>query len=73
MEVLVVGEAREWETVEYARDAAAQHRPKALIIMGHDVSEEAGMDYCATWLKEFLPGIPVTFVPAGEPFWRPRQ
>ena len=71
VEVLIVGEAREWETVEYVRDAMAEHRHKALIILGHVASEEAGMDYCATWLRQFLPGIPVTFVPAGEPFWRP--
>ena len=69
VELLVVGEAREWETVEYVRDAVYEHKKKALILMGHDVSEEAGMSYCADWLKTFLPGIPVTYVPAGEPFW----
>jgi putative NIF3 family GTP cyclohydrolase 1 type 2 len=72
VDVLVVGESREWETVEYARDAVSQHRTKALIVMGHVVSEEAGMDYCATWLKQFLPGIPIKFLPAGEPFWTPK-
>ncbi len=71
VEVLVVGESREWETVEYARDAGLQRAHKALILMGHVVSEEAGMDYCATWLKTFLPGMPVMFIPAGEPFWSP--
>jgi len=71
VEVLIVGESREWETVEYARDAMYEHKHKALIILGHVASEEAGMDYCATWLKQFLPSIPITFVPAGEPFWSP--
>lgn len=74
VEALVVGEAREWETVEYARDAMAQHRTKALIILGHVVSEEAGMDYCVGWLKQFLPAtIPIRFLPAPEPFWTPRS
>ncbi len=73
VDVLVVGEAREWETVEYARDAAAEHRGKALIILGHVTSEEQGMSYCADWLKRFLPGLPVTFIPAREPFWKPGQ
>lgn len=74
VQVLLVGEAREWETVEYARDAVAEHRPKALIILGHDVSEEAGMDNCAKWLKTFLPiSLPVAYIPAGEPFWQPAR
>jgi putative NIF3 family GTP cyclohydrolase 1 type 2 len=72
VQVLLVGESREWETVEYARDAAAEGRHKALIILGHVASEEAGMDNCARWLKGLVPGVPVEFIPAGEPFWAPR-
>ena len=72
VEALVVGESREWETVEYARDAMAQGRRKALIVMGHVVSEEAGMEECARWLRTFITEVPVEFVPAKEPFWRPR-
>ncbi len=71
VDVLVVGEAREWETVEYVRDAVAEGRPKSLILLGHVPSEEAGMDYCAEWLRGFLPGVPVKYTPAGEPFWTP--
>ncbi len=71
VDVLVVGEAREWETVEYARDAVAEGRSKGLILLGHVASEEAGMDYCAEWLHGFLPGVPVKYTPAGEPFWAP--
>ena len=68
VELLVVGESREWETVPYVVDAAAEGRKKALILMGHEVSEEAGMDECARWLKTLLPGMPVAFVSAEEPF-----
>jgi putative NIF3 family GTP cyclohydrolase 1 type 2 len=68
VQVLVAGEAREWETVEYVRDAAAEGRRKALILLGHEVSEEPGMEYCARWLRTLFPGVPVTFIPAGEPF-----
>lgn len=71
VQVLVAGESAEWETVEYARDAAAQGRHKALILLGHEVSEEAGMRYCAQWLKSILPGVPVEYIKAGEPFWMP--
>jgi putative NIF3 family GTP cyclohydrolase 1 type 2 len=72
VEVLVVGESREWETVEYARDAMTEGKHKALILMGHVVSEEAGMDECARWLKGFIKEVPVEFIPAKEPFWQPK-
>ncbi|MDQ6664593.1 MAG: Nif3-like dinuclear metal center hexameric protein [Acidobacteriota bacterium] len=72
VEVLVVGESREWETVEYVRDAVSEGKRKALILLGHVPSEEAGMKECARWLKTFLPGVPIEFIPAGEPFWTPK-
>jgi putative NIF3 family GTP cyclohydrolase 1 type 2 len=71
VEVLIVGEVPEWETVEYAQDAHAAGHRKALILLGHAPSEEAGMELCAEWLRGFLPKIPVEFVPAGDPFWTP--
>jgi putative NIF3 family GTP cyclohydrolase 1 type 2 len=71
VQVLVAGESAEWEGVEYAQDAAAEGRHKALILLGHEISEEAGMQYCAKWLKGILPEIPVEFIKAGEPFRHP--
>jgi putative NIF3 family GTP cyclohydrolase 1 type 2 len=68
VEVLVTGESREWETVEYVRDAVAQGRAKALILLGHVPSEESGMKAAARWLKSFIPEVPVEFLPAGDPF-----
>jgi putative NIF3 family GTP cyclohydrolase 1 type 2 len=70
VDVLVVGETREWETVEYAQDLMASGRNKALVILGHVVSEQSGMKYCAEWLKGFVSEVPIDFVPAAEPFWR---
>jgi putative NIF3 family GTP cyclohydrolase 1 type 2 len=72
VEVLVVGETREWETVEYVADAATQKKRKALIILGHVPSEQAGMEECARWLKTFVTEVPVEFVPTSEPFWSSR-
>ena len=72
VEVLIIGEVPEWETIEYVADAAAQGRKKALILMGHIPSEQAGMENCAEWLKTFIKDVPVSFVPASEPFWMPR-
>jgi putative NIF3 family GTP cyclohydrolase 1 type 2 len=57
VEVLIAGEATEWETVEYVRDAVAQDRLKALIPLGHVVSEEPGMEQCAKELRDLFPGI----------------
>ncbi len=71
VDVLIAGEAREWEVVEYADDTVAAGRKKGLILLGHIVSEQAGMKLCASWLKGFVSEVPVEFIPAREPFWRP--
>ena len=72
IDVLAVGETREWEGVEYARDAVTAGRQKALIILGHVPSEERGMQECARWLKTFIPEVPIEYLPSGEPFWSPK-
>lgn len=69
VEVLIFGEGTEWETMEYGVDAIAQGKAKALILMGHIPSEEAGMRECAKWLKTFVTEVPVEFVVTPEPFW----
>jgi len=71
VEVLLAGESAEWETVEYVRDASAQGRHKALILMGHEVSEEAGMKQCAEELRPLFPNLQVVHIPAGQPMWSP--
>jgi putative NIF3 family GTP cyclohydrolase 1 type 2 len=73
VEVLIVGEASEWETVEYVRDASTQGRHKALILLGHEVSEEAGMKQCAEDLRPLFPNLQVLFIPAGQPMWSPER
>ena len=70
-DVLIAGEASEWETVEYVRDAAAQGRPRALILLGHEVSEEAGMAASAQELRQALPGIQIDHISAGQALWNP--
>jgi putative NIF3 family GTP cyclohydrolase 1 type 2 len=68
VELLIAGESREWETVEYVADAIAQGRHKALILLSHVPSEQPGMDECTTWLKTFVTEVPVEFVPTKDPF-----
>ncbi|HUA61827.1 MAG TPA: Nif3-like dinuclear metal center hexameric protein [Verrucomicrobiae bacterium] len=71
VDVLVCGEPGEWNTVEYVRDSIAAGKKKGMIILGHDMSEERGMEECARWLKGFVTEVPVEFMPAGEAFWPP--
>jgi putative NIF3 family GTP cyclohydrolase 1 type 2 len=71
VDVIVAGEQREWEGVEYAFDANTAGQRKGLILIGHWVSEDEGMRLCADWLKSFVTEVPVEWIPAGDPFWRP--
>jgi putative NIF3 family GTP cyclohydrolase 1 type 2 len=72
VEVLLLGETREWETVEYAADAVAEGKRKALIVIGHIPSEQAGMEECTRWLQTFVTNVKIEFVPAKQPFWLPK-
>lgn len=70
VDVIIVGEVREWETTEYVRDALVQStRQIGLIAVGHALSEEPGMAWLAEWLKPRLPDIRVVHVAAGDPFF----
>ncbi|HET7121386.1 MAG TPA: Nif3-like dinuclear metal center hexameric protein [Solirubrobacterales bacterium] len=68
-DALIVGECREWEGVEYVRDLAASGAAKAMIVLGHAVSEEPGMELCAEWLGALVPELEVGYVRANAPFW----
>jgi putative NIF3 family GTP cyclohydrolase 1 type 2 len=71
VDVLIIGEAHEWEMAEYAADAVTANMKKGLIVLGHIPSEQAAMEECARWLKTFVKDVPIEFVPAREPFWVP--
>ena len=71
VDVIVAGEVREWETVEYVRDKVFAGEKKGLILVGRVVSEEPGMEICANWLKTFVPEVPIRHISAGDPYWRP--
>ena len=73
VDLVIAGEASEWETVEYVRDAVAQGRRKGLILLGHQVSEEPGMEQCATELRALFPGLRVDHLLAGQPLWNPER
>lgn len=68
VDVLLIGESREWETTEYVRDHRAAGAKKALVVLGHAKSEEQGMRYLGEWLQPILPGVEISFIPAGDPY-----
>ena len=65
-QVVLVGETSEWSLGEYARDAAQLGYKKALLILGHEGSERAGMVYTADILREMYPGLDVQYFECGE-------
>jgi putative NIF3 family GTP cyclohydrolase 1 type 2 len=71
VDLVIAGESREWECAEYMRDAIALGQKKAYIQLSHEGMEEAGMDNCANWLREFVTEVPVKFIASGDPFWIP--
>jgi putative NIF3 family GTP cyclohydrolase 1 type 2 len=70
-DVVIAGETREWESVEYAQDVVASGQKKGFIMLGRVLSEDPGMNLCASWLKSLIPEVPVGWLPAGDPYWRP--
>jgi putative NIF3 family GTP cyclohydrolase 1 type 2 len=73
-DVVIGGEGIEsdgaFDNTEYVRDAVSLGMIKGLIILGHIVSEEPGMNDAAKWLRTFITDIPITFIPAGDPFMK---
>lgn len=67
-DVLIVGEVHEWETAEYIRDGLKAGAKTSLIVLGHSVSEEPGMEWLVEWLQPKLPGINISHIASGNPF-----
>lgn len=67
-DLVLTGEAREWETCERVRDGVLMGLNTKLIALGHDISEEAGMEYAATWLAPKIAGVNVNYISSGTPF-----
>jgi putative NIF3 family GTP cyclohydrolase 1 type 2 len=72
-DVVIGGEQQEadgaFDNVEYVRDAASLGMTKGVIMLGHVVSEQPGMEDFANWLRTFVHDVPIKFVPAEEPYW----
>mgnify|MGYP001544907391 CR=1 FL=1 len=67
-DLFVCGELNEWETSEYVRDLRYMGSPTALLVLGHIVSEEPGMQWLVDWLQPKIPAIPITHIPSKDAF-----
>jgi putative NIF3 family GTP cyclohydrolase 1 type 2 len=68
LDVMICGDITEWTLCAYVNDASMLGMNKAMIIIGHERSEEWGMKHMAEWLKPLVSGLPVSFVDTREPF-----
>ena len=66
IEMVLTGEACEWKLAEYARDANALGKNKALILMGHIGSERDGMRLLAKRLSENYKEFETRYIECGE-------
>jgi len=67
-DLMICGELNEWETSEYIRDARYQGLKMSLLVVGHALSEEPGMEALVSWLEERIKGVPVKHIASGDPF-----
>ena len=75
IDVVIGGEQREYDgaqdSPEYTMDAATLGIAKGWIILGHNMSEESGMQEFADWLRPIVPEVKVRHVRAGTVYWVP--
>ena len=67
-DIFICGELNEWETSEYVRDLRYTGSKTSLIVLGHIVSEEPGLEWLAKWLRPQIPGIKITHIPTADAF-----
>ena len=67
-DLLIVGELQEWETAEYIRDARLTGTDISLLVLGHALSEEAGMAWLRDWLEPRFPELKIRHIASGDPF-----
>ena len=68
LDVILCGDITEWTLPAYVRDAAQLGLNKAIVVLGHERSEEPGMKRLGEWMKDIAGEIPLFFTDAEEPF-----
>ena len=67
-DLVIVGEVHEWEMAEYIRDSRLFGSKTSLIVLGHSLSEEPGMEWLVEWLQPKIEGVQITHIPSNNPF-----
>ena len=67
-DLFICGELNEWETSEYIRDLRFMGGKTNLIVLGHIVSEEPGLQWLQSWLQPQIPDIKITHIPSNDAF-----
>lgn len=70
VDLLLTGDLREWEIVEYLFDSRQADMPKALVAVGRRLSLQPGMTSVAARLAGRLDGLKVEPLTVSDPFWR---
>ncbi len=63
---VVAGEISEWRDAEIARDAAALGYNKAILVLGHETSERAGMMYMKELCEDRYPDLEFRYFESGS-------
>ena len=75
VDVVIGGEQREvdgpFDSPAYVLDAASIAVPKGWIVIGHNLSEESGMQEMGAWLRPIVPEVAVQHVRSGRMYWTP--
>jgi hypothetical protein len=50
------------------RDLRSSGAKTALLVLGHIVSEEPGLEWLEKWLQPQIPAIKITHIPSGDAF-----
>jgi putative NIF3 family GTP cyclohydrolase 1 type 2 len=70
-DVVLMSEPQDCDSFPYLRDGISlglQH-PKGLIAIPHERFEEWAEQDAPAWLKPLVPGVPIEFISAGDPYW----
>jgi putative NIF3 family GTP cyclohydrolase 1 type 2 len=68
-DAVLIGETRDWDSVEYVRDLSRSGRKKGMIVISHEASEEAGMKLFSQWFQSHFSQIRVEFIPTRDRLW----
>jgi putative NIF3 family GTP cyclohydrolase 1 type 2 len=71
VDLVLISEAREWDSIEYVRDTILSGSKKGAIVISHEAGEEAGMNHCTNWLRTFVTEVPIEFIPTHDRLWIP--